>query len=59
MCVVVSLLVVCYKGVVTIRTVLFWDGTDWGGARGNLWRWGVVGAGQIVAAGRHVSGAMT
>ena len=52
-------MVVCYKGTVTIRTVLFWDKTDWGGARGNLWRWGVVGAGQIVAAGRHVSGAMT
>ncbi len=28
-------------------------------AQGNLWRWWVVGAGQIVAAGRHVSGAMT
>ena len=56
MCVGVSLLVVCYKGTVTIRTVLFWDRTDWGAARGNLWRWRVVGAGQFVAAGRQVSG---
>jgi len=38
MCVVVvSLCVVCYKGIATIRTVLFSDRTDW------------VGAGQIVA----------